>query len=158
MSHCVIPYGTWVPVAVRCCSTNCYTLTFLTFVANSTHWIIYRLILQKPSFPNHSTQGRHMDAQVKQQCSVNSVLVLRPAETGSHLSTNGECLAVIFVSAAYAITVTCTVHFGLWLHEWLLKLDKIHTLCQIKRNSCVVYIRQRIFKCTNIHTSFILFF
>jgi len=35
--------------------------------------------------------------------------VLHPADTGSHLSTNGKCLAVILVPAAYVITVIGTI-------------------------------------------------
>jgi len=58
----------------------------------------------------------------KQQCSVNGVLVLRPSETGSRLSTNGECLAVILVPADYVITVIGTVHFSSWLHKPLVKI------------------------------------
>jgi len=72
-----------------------------------------------------------MEAQVKQQCSVNGVSVRRPAETGNHLLTKGECLAVIFVPAVYVITVIGTVHFSSWLHERLLKFGKIHAFWQI---------------------------
>jgi len=45
----------------------------------------------------------------------------KPAGTGSHLSTNGECLALIFVPAAHVFTLIGTVHFSSWLHKRLLK-------------------------------------
>ena len=56
---------------------------------------------------------------------MNGVLVLHPVKTGSHLSTNGKCLGVIFVLAAHVITVIGTVQFSSLLHKWLLKMGKI---------------------------------
>jgi len=64
---------------------------------------------------------------------VNDVPVLHPAKTGSHLSTNDECLAVILVPATNVITVIGTVHFILALGctYGCLKYGKIHAFWQI---------------------------
>jgi len=58
---------------------------------------------------------------------VNNVLVHRPAETGSYLSTNSECVRVILVPAAYVITVIGTVFVSS-------SLGKIHAFWQIEHD------------------------
>jgi len=52
--------------------------------------------------------------------------VLHPAETASHLSTNGECLAIMFVPAAYMITVIGTFNLVLGCTNGCYKFGKIH--------------------------------
>ena len=53
-----------------------------------------------------------MGAQVSDNVyGVNGVQALRPVESGSHHSTNSECLAVILVQ----VTVIDTVYFNTWL-------------------------------------------
>jgi len=63
----------------------------------------------------------HMGAQVSN--SVNCVMVLHPAKTESHLSTNVKCLAKIHVPAAYMFTVINAVHFSAWLHKCLQNIE-----------------------------------